>query len=67
MDTATLLSGLWFSSIGVGYLMYGKKQQRQAAVFSGLALLGDSFLVSDLWVIWGVGMALVGGPVLSKN
>ena len=39
---ATLLSGLLFSSIGIGYLMYGKKQQRQAAFFSGLALLGYS-------------------------
>ena len=39
-STATLLSGLLFGSIGVGYLIYGKKQQRQAALFSGIALIG---------------------------
>ncbi|MDP3847449.1 MAG: hypothetical protein Q8R10_13615 [Pseudomonas sp.] len=27
-STATLLSRLLFGSIGVGYLIYGKKQQR---------------------------------------
>lgn len=67
MDTATLLSGLLFSSIGVGYLMYGKKQQHQAALFSGLVLLGYSYLVSDLWLIWVIGMALLAVPIIWKN
>ena len=67
MDTATLLSGLLFSSIGVGYLMYGKKQQRQAALFSGLALLGYSYLVSYVWLIWVIGMALLAVPIIWKN
>lgn len=67
MDTATLLSSLLFSSIGVGYLMYGKKQQRQAAFFSDLALLGYSYLVSDLWLIWVIGMALLAVPIIWKN
>lgn len=67
MDTATLLSGLLFSSIGVGYLMYGKKQQRQTAEERGLALLGYSYLVSDLWLIWIIGMALLAVPIIWKN
>ena len=67
LDTATLLSGLLFSSLGVGYFIYGKKQQRQAAFFGGLALLGYPYLVSDLWQVWVIGLALLAVPYIWKN
>lgn len=66
-STANLLSGLLFSSIGVGYLLYGKKQQRQAAIVSGLALLIYPYLVDQLWLIWAIGLALLALPKVWKS
>lgn len=67
MDTAVLLSGLLFSSIGVGYLIYGKKQQRQAAFCSGLALLLYPYVIDQLWLIWLLGLALMAVPAVFKR
>ena len=37
-----------------------------ATLLSGL-LLGYSYLVSDLWLIWVIGMALLAVPIIWKN
>lgn len=66
-STATLLSGLLFGSIGVGYLIYGKKQQRQAALFSGIALIGYPYLINQLWLLWAIGLALMAVPKVWKS
>src|SRR3546814_5579929 len=39
MTTATLLWGLLFGSIGLGYFLYGKKQARLVPLLCGLALM----------------------------
>jgi hypothetical protein len=67
MDSATLLSGLLFSSIGVGYLIYGKKQRRQAAFFSGIGLIGYTYLLDQPWQIWLIGLTLMAVPWLWKS
>ena len=67
MDTAVLLSGLLFSSIGVGYLIYGKKQQHQAAFCCGLALLLYPYVIDQLWLIWLLGLALMAVPTVFKR
>ena len=35
-DTASLLWGVLFSSIGVGYFIYGRKQQKLVPLLSGI-------------------------------
>ncbi|MBX9755200.1 MAG: amino acid transport protein [Pseudomonadaceae bacterium] len=66
-STATLLSGLVFGSIGVGYLIYGKKQQRQAAFFSGIALIVYPYFISDPWLLWAIGLGLMAVPKFWKS
>jgi hypothetical protein len=66
-SSASLLSGLLFASIGTGYLLYGKKQQRQAAFYSGIALIGYPYFISQPWLLWAVGAALMAVPWLWKN
>ena len=39
MDSATLLWGLLFGSIGAGYFIYGKKQRAPVPLVCGIALM----------------------------
>ena len=47
MDTASLLWGLLFSSIGVGFFIYGKKQQRVVPLVCGLLLFIFPYFVAN--------------------
>lgn len=42
-SSATLLAGLVFGSIGLGYLIYGKRQGHAVAWVCGLALMVYSY------------------------
>lgn len=66
-STASLLSGLLFASIGTGYLIYGKKQQRKAAFYSGIALIVYPYFISELWLLWTIGLALLVVPKVWKD
>jgi hypothetical protein len=61
MNTASLIWGLLFSSIGLGYAIYGRKQNAPVALISGIVLMFYPYAVPDtLWliVIGAVFMAL---------
>lgn len=52
MDTATLLWGVLFSSIGFGYFLYGKKQHSAMPLLCGIGLMVYPYFVSgQLWVV----------------
>ena len=61
LDPLNLFLGLIFGSIGVGYFIYGKKQQRAVPLIIGVALSLYMFFVSDpLWVgIIGVVLSVI--------
>lgn len=46
----------------IGYVAYrrGRKAQRPALTWSGLALMIYPYAISETWLLWGVGMALCG-------
>ncbi|MEB4593096.1 hypothetical protein VSS37_19100 [Candidatus Thiothrix sp. Deng01] len=61
MNTATLLWGLLFSSIGLGYFMYGRKQHSPLPLLCGLGLMAYPYFVSSnllMVIIGGVLAAL---------
>ena len=58
MDDNSLLLGLVFGCIGLGYLRYGKMTKRTMPYVSGLALMVFPYFVSDLWLIVLIGVAL---------
>lgn len=61
-DTSFLLISLVFSSIGLGYLIYGKKQKHKIAFYTGLCLMFYPYLVSDqLWLVV-IGVVLLFAP-----
>ncbi|MBZ2168758.1 hypothetical protein [Marinobacter sp. F4216] len=59
MDTALLVSGLIFSAIGIGYFVYGRRQDNMAARWSGLALVLYPYLMTDVYTMVAVGISLM--------
>lgn len=62
MDTASLLWGVLFSSIGVGYFIYGRKQQKLMPLLSGIGLMIFTFVVSNVWALVVIGLVLMALP-----
>jgi len=62
MDTATLIWGLLFGSIGLGFFVYGKQQRRVAPLVSGIALMAFPYFVTNPYAVVGIGVALMAAP-----
>lgn len=62
MNTASLLWGLLFGSIGVGFFIYGKRQQMIMPLVCGLALMIYPYFVAGTLLILLIGIALMAAP-----
>jgi predicted membrane protein len=58
-DSSLLFWGLFFSSIGFGFFLYGRKQKSIVPLMTGLALLVFPFFVTDIYVLIITGIVLV--------
>lgn len=58
MSTSSIFWGLLFGSIGLGYFLYGRKQQAIVPLLSGLALMVFPYFVSNAILLVAVGLAL---------
>ena len=62
MNSATLLWGLLFSSIGMGFFLYGRKQTRPVPLVCGIVLMIYPYFVpSTIWLV-GIGVVLCALP-----
>ena len=59
MNTATLLWGLLFGSIGLGFFIYGKKQQALVPLLCGMALMIFPYFVTNNLLLVAMGSVLV--------
>jgi len=59
MNTSLLLWSLLFSSVGLGFFMYGKKQKAVVPLFSGLGLMIYPYFVSNTILLVSIGAALI--------
>jgi len=59
LNTSLLLWGLLFSSIGLGYFIYGKKQQAVVPLLCGLALMIYPYFVSSTLPLVSIGAVLM--------
>ena len=64
MSAAGLLLGLIFSTIGVGYIRFGRKQDRFSLFMAGLGLTIYPWLVSNAWLLALIGVALMAVPLV---
>ena len=62
MNAATLLWGVLFSSIGLGYFLYGRKQRAMVPSLCGIALMGYSYFLNSNLAIVLVGVILAAIP-----
>ncbi len=66
-NPASLLWGLLFGSIGLGFFVYGKKQGRGVPLVSGIALMAFPYFVSNSILIVVIGIVLIALPYFFRN
>ena len=59
MDEAWLLWGLLFGSVGLGFLVYGRKQKAIVPFVCGLALMAFPYFVSTTTQMIVIGLLLI--------
>lgn len=62
LNTSTLLWGVLFGSIGLGFFIYGKKQRAIVPLVCGLALMAFPYFVSGTVLLVLVGTVLMAIP-----
>ena len=67
MSTSSLLWGLIFGSIGVGFFVYGKKQGEVVPLLCGLALMIFPYFVSSTLLLVVIGVALMAIPYFFRD
>jgi hypothetical protein len=66
-SSASILWGVVFGSIGVGYIVYGKKQKRLVPLLSGIGLCGFTYIAPNPYLIVLIGIFLAALPFLMKD
>ncbi|MGH8159709.1 MAG: hypothetical protein ACREPQ_16445 [Rhodanobacter sp.] len=66
MNASTLLWGVLFGSVGLGFFIYGKKQQAIVPLACGLALVVFPYFVSGTVLLIAIGVALMAIPYLVR-
>ena len=51
MSTSTLLIYIFFGSVALSYMMYGKSQRKAIALLSGIGLAILPYFSLDIWFI----------------
>ena len=62
MQTTALLLSVIFSSVGLGYFIYGKKQQQSVPLICGLALMIYPYFIDSAAVMTAIGLLLICAP-----
>lgn len=59
MNTTVLLLGVVFSSIGLGYFIFGKKQKNMVVLVSGIILMLYPYFIENILLMLIIGVALI--------
>lgn len=55
-----MIAAMVLSAVGLGLMMYGKKQPEVSAGAAGVLLMAIPCVVFTPWIIWVLGVATVG-------
>jgi predicted membrane protein len=66
VDVGVLLWGLLFSSIGLGFFLYGKKQRAVVPLVCGLVLMIYPYFIPNVIVLVAIGVVLIAVPYFFK-
>ena len=62
VSTESLFLGLLFGSVGVGYIVFGRKQKRGLFLLCGVGLCVCPYLIGNFLVLVIVSLILVASP-----
>ncbi len=62
MEVSTLLWGVLFSSVGLGFFIYGKKQRAPVPLVCGLALMIYPYFIPNVIALVVIGIVLSAIP-----
>jgi len=65
-STASIMWAILFSSIGLGYFIYGKKQLRMIVLLSGIGLMVFPYFVGNAYLLVFIGIALMVLPCFMR-
>lgn len=63
---AHITFGILFGAVGLGYFIYGKNQRAVMPFINGLGLMLAPYFFSDIWLLAGAGLVLLGLPWLFR-
>ena len=66
-STSTLMWGMIFGSIGVGFFIYGKKQKAVIPLFSGIGLIVVPYFISNIYILVISGIVLIALPYFIRR
>jgi hypothetical protein len=66
MNTSTLMCGVIFGAIGLGFVVYGKKQKAIIPLLCGIGLLVVPYFISNIYILIFSGIILVALPFIIK-
>jgi hypothetical protein len=58
VNATILLLGVLFSSIGFGYFLYGKKQQKSVPLICGIVLIIYPYFIENISIMLALGLVL---------
>ena len=61
-DTSMLLWGVIFGSVGLGFFIYGRKQQAVVPLVAGIALFVVPYVIANPYLLLLAGVVLVALP-----
>jgi hypothetical protein len=67
MTEATLLWGVLFSSIGIGYFIYGRRQGKTIPLLSGVALMVYPYFMPNVAALIIIGAIFVAVPYFIRR
>lgn len=62
ITASSLLLGLLFGSVGLGFFIYGRKQHAVVPLLCGLVLMVIPYFIPNAWLLFVVGAVLVAIP-----
>jgi hypothetical protein len=62
MEVSTLLWGVLFSSVGLGFFIYGKKQRAPVPLVCGIALMIYPYFIPNVFALVAIGIVLSAIP-----
>jgi len=66
MSTAVLIWSSLFSAIGLGYVIYGKRQRKGTALLSGALLCIYPYFAPNVYLLVALGVGLLALPFATE-